>query len=160
MEREELLDNIWRKQDEAYDLMAEYDSLPHHYGNNVLYQAEAYVVNRIGDNPDITTTELAVQLNKTNSACSQIVKKLIGKGLVVQSRNMTNRRLYNLRLTPDGEQLYEDHLAFNRACQLNTYRMLEEFSDEELEIYLRVQQRINEAYGEDVYRCREHYGKE
>ena len=30
--REELLRQLWTAQDEAYDLMCEYDSLPHHYG--------------------------------------------------------------------------------------------------------------------------------
>ena len=38
--REELLEQIWAAQDTAYDLMSEYDSLPHSYGENVLYQAE------------------------------------------------------------------------------------------------------------------------
>ena len=37
--REELLRQLWTAQDEAYDLMCEYDSLPHHYGENILYQA-------------------------------------------------------------------------------------------------------------------------
>ena len=35
--REELLEQIWAAQDTAYDLMSEYDSLPHSYGENVLY---------------------------------------------------------------------------------------------------------------------------
>ena len=41
--REELLQRLWEAQDEAYDLMAEYDSLPHRYGDNVLYQAEGHL---------------------------------------------------------------------------------------------------------------------
>ena len=48
--REELLEQIWAAQDTAYDLMSEYDSLPHSYGENVLYQAEAHLIDRIAGN--------------------------------------------------------------------------------------------------------------
>ena len=39
-QREALLGQIWAAQDEAYDLMYEYDSLPHRYGAHILYQSE------------------------------------------------------------------------------------------------------------------------
>lgn len=157
MKREEILNLIWEAQDEAYDLMTEYDSLPHSYGEDVLYQAEAYLVNWIGRIPDITTTELAENLKKTPSACSQIVRKLVEKGLVEQIRNVRNKRQYNLRLTADGQKVYQDHIAFNKNCQKITFQMLEEFCEEELETYLRVQQRINDAYRGDVQRSKEHF---
>ena len=44
---------IWAAQGEAYSLMTEYDTLPHYYGETVLYQAEAYIINHIGRMPDI-----------------------------------------------------------------------------------------------------------
>ena len=81
-DREELLRDIWEAQDEAYDLMYEYDSLPHRYGDNTLYQSEAHVIDLIGENPEITVTEIAAILKKTASACSQIVRKLRAKGWV------------------------------------------------------------------------------
>lgn len=158
MGRKELLQQIWNAQDEAYSLMEEYDSLPHHYGSDTLYQAEAYIVNLVGRLPDITTTELAEQLNKTPSACSQSVKKLIAKGLIEQARNAENKRLYNLRLTLAGERVYQDHIEFNQWCQKITFDMLSDFSEEELRAHLRVQQRINEAYQGDVQRSKQRYG--
>lgn len=158
--RKELLTEIWNAEDEAYDLMQEYDSLPHHYGSRVLYQAEAYIVNWIGRVPDITTTELAKELKKTPSACSQIIRKLVDQGLVVQNRNPDNKRLYNLRLTEDGQRLYQDHIAFNECCQQITFSMMADFSMEELETFLRVRRCINEAYRGDVRRSREHYAGE
>lgn len=154
MQREEILDQLWQAQDEAYDLMAEYDSLPHYYGQTVLYQAEAYIINSIGQTPGITTTEIADALKKTTSACSQIVSKLVSKGLVEQIRNKQNKRQYNLQLTPDGRQVYEDHIAFNKYCQQMTFEMLSQFSDEELAHHVMVQRRINEAYREDVRKSR------
>ncbi len=159
-EREEILCRLWEAQDEAYELMSEYDSLPHRYGETTLYQAEAYIVNWIGSRPDITTTQLAENLKKTPSACSQIVRKLINKGLVSQTRNAQNKRLYNLRLTEKGQQVYRDHIAFNEYCQRITFQMLEGFSDEELAAHARVQERINQAYREDVERSKEQYSEQ
>ena len=157
MDRDTIFNLIWKLQDDAYDLMAEYDSLPHRYGKEVLYQAEAYIINWIGRKPDITTTELSEVLNKTASACSQIVKKLVEKNLVVQTRNQQNKRQYNLRLTCDGEDVYRGHIAFNEYCQSVLFGMLEEFSNEELETYLRIQDRINKAYEGDVQRSKEQF---
>lgn len=160
MNRNEILEELWAQQDTAFELMTEYDSLPHHYGTDVLYQAEAYVVHEIGKNPNTTTTELASILNKTTSACSQIVKKLVSKGLVEQTRNENNKRVYNLTLTPDGERVYKDHIEFNKMCQGITFELLKEFTEEELLIHTKVQKIINKSYAGDVARSKKHYGEE
>ena len=158
--REELLQQIWEAQDEAYDLMDEYDSLPHHYGENVLYQAEGHIIDLIAVYPGITITDLGNILKKTPSACSQIVRKLKDKGWVEQSRNRDNNRLYNLTLTESGWKVYEAHLAFSRYCQQETFRLLEQFTEEELEAHLKVQRQINLAYRADVKRSRDKFGGE
>ena len=151
-QREALLRQIWAAQDEAYDLMYEYDSLPHQYGENTLYQSEAHIIDLIGEHPEITVTELAAILKKTPSACSQIVRKLRAKGWVEQVRNAENNRIFNLYLTGSGQRVYQDHTAFNRSCQEATFRLLDTFSTEELEHHLMVQRKLNEAYQEDVLR--------
>jgi DNA-binding MarR family transcriptional regulator len=154
-DRKKLLEQLWDAQDEAYGLMTEYDSLPHHYGEAVLYQAEAYIINLIGQHPDITITALGNILKKTPSACSQIVKKLREKGWVEQIRNQDNNRQYNLRLTESGQKVYQDHVDFNRECQKVTFEMLSAFSDEELKQHIAIQRCINQAYLGDVRRSRE-----
>lgn len=155
--REELLEQIWKAQDEAYDLMCEYDALPHHYGEDVLYQAEGELVSLIGAYPDTTITDLALLLKKTPSACSQIVRKLKEKGLVEQIRNPKNNRQFKLQLTGDGHKVYQANAEFNRACQKETFRLLEDFADEELAAHARVQERLNWAYAVDVRRSREKF---
>lgn len=155
-----LFKKIWEAQDVAYDLMAEYDSLPHRYGENTLYQAEAHLIDLIALHPDITITALANILHKTPSACSQIMRKLRDKGWVEQLRNQKNNREFMLRLTDAGQQVYQDHAAFDHYCQELTFRKLEGISDEELEIYLRVQSKLNEAYADDVSRSKEYFGRQ
>lgn len=155
----QLFQQIWESQDAAYELMSEYDSLPHCYGSEVLYQAEAYIVNLVGRHPGITVTQLAEILNRTTSACSQIVRKLKAKGFVEQIRNPSNNRLYNLELTEAGAQVFQAHAAFNRECQQKTFELLKDFTDEELLIHLRVQNKLNQAYQDDVRRSREQFAK-
>lgn len=156
--RDALLKALWDAQDVAYDLMVEYDSLPHRYGDNTLYQAEAHLIDLIALHPGITITDLANILRKTPSACSQIVRKLRSKGWVEQLRNAENNRQFMLHLTQAGQQVYQDHAAFDCHCQNLTFRKLEGVSEEELEIYLRVQQKLNEAYEDDVRRSKEYFG--
>lgn len=155
--RRALLEQIWAAQDTAYDLMYEYDSIPHRYGESTLYQSEAHIIDLIGEHPEITVTELAAILKKTPSACSQIVRKLRAKGWVKQDRNAENNRVYNLRLTEAGEQVYQDHVAFSQACQVDTFSLLEQFSQEELANHLAVQRMLNKAYEQDVAASRKHY---
>lgn len=155
--REELFRRLWAAQDEAYDLMVEYDMLPHHYGENILYQAEGHIIDLIAVYPGITITDLGNILKKTPSACSQIVRKLKEKGFVEQTRNEANNRQFNLKLTDSGSKVYQDHLEFTRSCQAETLRLLEDLTDEELEAHTKVQERLNLAYQGDVRRSREKF---
>ena len=140
-QREALLGQIWAAQDEAYDLMYEYDSLPHRYGAHILYQSEAHIIGLIGEHPEIT-----------------VVRKLRAKGWVEQVRNAENNRIYNLYLTESGKQVYQAHTAFNQSCQEATFQLLSNFSPEELEHHLMVQRKLNEAYQDDVRRSRDYLG--
>lgn len=156
-DRDKLFAQLWQAQDEAYDLMYEYDTLPHHYGENIMYQAEGHIIDLIAAYPGITITDLSNILKKTASACSQIVRKLKEKGWVEQSRNRDNNRQYNLRLTPAGEQVYADHVAFTQFCQAETLKLLEGLTDEEMAAHVKVQRQLNLAYQADVRRSRERF---
>ena len=155
--REAYLNKIWETQDEAYDLMCEYDSLPHFYGENILYQAEGHIIDLIALHPGITVTELANILKKTASNCSQIVRKLRAKGWVEQTRNKTNNRIYNLSLTESGQHVFQDHVAFSQKCQERMFRMLESFSDTDLKKFIEIQKMVIESYKADICESRESY---
>lgn len=149
-----LLEQLWGAQNEAYDLMCEYDSLPHYYGEHILYQAEGHAIDLIGEQPGITITDLAGIFKKTPSACSQIVRKLRDKGWVTQKRNAQNNRIYNLFLSEAGTSVYKEHLAFSDVCQKITFDLLDIFSPEELAHHIAVQKQINLAYQGDIQRSR------
>lgn len=157
--REDVLGLLWAAQDEAYDLMSEYNSIVHYYGEEPLYQAEGMILDLVAAYPDITVTELARILHNTPSACSQTVRKLRDKGLVEQTRNRENNRLYNLSLTEEGQKKYREHQKFTQNCQMLTFQRLEGFTHEQLQTHLEVQRKLNEAYRDDIARSREHAKK-
>ena len=152
-----LLEEIWREQNTAYDLMLEYDSLPRRFGDNFLFQAETNVIRMIARYPDITITDMANILQKSVSACSQIVRKLCTKNLVEQIRNPENKRLFNLRLTQEGWDACRAHAEFEKKCIERTYQYLSELSEEQLSGALETQKKLNDAYQEDIRQSREFF---
>lgn len=157
MERKNLFKEIIEEIDLAYDLMNEYDSLLHQYGDHILYQEESHLIQCIGRKPGITNNELTKELKKTKSACSQMVKKLIGKNWVIRERNVNNNREYYLFLTEEGQIIFEDHEEFDKTCLEYKYRRLEQFSEKELEAYLKVQKVINDTFQEDVEKSYDYF---
>ena len=99
--------------DKGYELCYEYDSMPHQYGDEVLYQSEMHFLEVVGDTPSITITVISQQLGKSKSACSQMVRKLVKKELLTQERNEKNNREYYLNLTERGKEIYEVHKEFD-----------------------------------------------
>ena len=91
-DKEQLFWGIWNEQEIASSYIAEYDSIPHLYGEYVMYQAEGQIIDLIAQNHNITCSELAEITKKTPSACSQIVRKLKDRGFVIQTRNEKNNR--------------------------------------------------------------------
>lgn len=135
---------------EGRRLLNEYDASPHRYGDTVLFQAESHLIQEIGRNPDTTITDLSEKLGKTPSACSQLVRKLRNKGLVAQTRNKTNNRIYHLNLTDAGWMIYQDHEHYDEVCRQRELRYLVPFSPEDLELFTRIQLCLNQAFQESI----------
>lgn len=141
--------------DEGCSLTIEYDSLLHDYNGVMLFQAESQVIHIIGDREGITAAEIAHILKKTPSACSQLIRRLRGKGWVDQRRNKENNREYNLYLTEEGTEIYKKHDAFEKACYLRTFHGLDGFSMRDLDTYIAIQEQLNRTFMLDVKESRE-----
>lgn len=148
--REKQYEELIKSFDIGCELCIQYDSIPHQYGGEILYQSEMHFLQAVGDTPNITITLISQQLGKTKSACSQMVRKLIKKELIVQERNQNNNREYYLNLTQKGIDIYHAHEKFDRKCLLRTYKSLQDFSEKELQTYIDIQNRLNEVFTKDV----------
>ena len=136
--------------DESYDLMSDYDAIPHHYGDEYLYQSESQIIHVVGDHPGITAKELSDLIRKTPSFCSQNIKKLRAKGYMEQIKNKNNAREYLLQLTEKGKEMYAAHRDFEQRCLERTLGNLRGFSDDELRKFIELQKKINETFALDV----------
>jgi DNA-binding MarR family transcriptional regulator len=82
--RDEIFAELMEQIDESYDLMSDYDAIPHNYGGDeYLYQSESQIIHVVGEHPGITARELSDLIRKTPSFCSQNIKKLRAKGYKV-----------------------------------------------------------------------------
>ncbi|MBM6724793.1 MarR family winged helix-turn-helix transcriptional regulator [Pseudoflavonifractor phocaeensis] len=148
--RMELFRNVIAAFDEGFDLAEKYDSMVHRYGEETLYQSEMHLLQAVGRTPGITMTEIALSASKTKSACSQMVHKLQKRGLLTQVRNSQNNREYKLYLTDRGREIYCTHEKFDEACLNRSYVYLSGFQEQELQTYIAVQKRLNEAFKADI----------
>ena len=153
--RYELFCELLKTLDEGVDAIEEYDSLLHDYRGTVLYQAESQIIKAVGDQPGITASELSRVFDKTNSACSQLIRKLKKKERIRQERNEKNNREYNLYLTEEGKVIYKKHEEFENACYERTYHMLDGISEEEMRTYIGIQKQLNRAFKLDVEESRQ-----
>ena len=143
----ELMDQI----DEAYDLMSDYDAIPHNYGGDeYLYQSESQIIHVVGEHPGITARELSDLIRKTPSFCSQNIKKLRAKGYIEQIKNKNNAREYFLHLSEKGREMYAEHMDFEQRCLDRTFENLGGFSDDDLSKFIEIQKKINETFILDV----------
>lgn len=149
-QRDELHQKMIDLLDTGYDLMHEYDLLPHKYGSVLLYQSEAKVIEYIGKHENVTVTDLSANLGKTTSAYSQIIRKLKKKGWVEQTRNAENNREYLLHLTGEGWRVFYDHEHFEQCCLLRTYDEVSCFTDEEILTFCKVFEKLNRSFAMDV----------
>lgn len=140
--------------DAGFDLIEEYDSLLHNYNGTVLFQAESQIIKAVGNQPGITASELARSFKKTNSACSQLIRKLKKKDWIVQERNEENNREYKLYLTDEGKIIYKNHEEFEQACYVRAYGMLSGVGEDELKAGIRIQKQLNKAFQMDVEESR------
>lgn len=125
------------------DLLNAYDSLPHPYGKYVLYQKEAHIISTIGDNPGITAKELSQKFDTSESACSQMVKKLLNKEWISRIADENNKRIYHLYLTATGLDIYDQHKKWDHRCFMLNYNHLGNYSTEDFEFFFKLLQDIN-----------------
>ncbi len=84
------------------------------YGTGVLlYKVEIHVIQHIGNNPHINSTDLTRHLGVTKGAVSQMVDKLLKKGLVQKVRSPADARQSNLELTELGWKAFHTHEQFH-----------------------------------------------
>jgi len=94
-----------------------------------LYRSEIHTVQAVGHQPGINITQLAEHLGVTKGAVSQMINKLVKKGLVYKTRIGTDSREIVLNLTELGLIGFHAHEQFH----LEMYKIIREYFGDEFD---------------------------
>ena len=143
MDRNALLERLFDVFLASVRYSKRYDSSPRSYGTpDVLYSEECHTLELIGKYEGITITEIARRVGKTKSAISQMVDRLIKKGLLEKQPHPENERGVLLKLTPKGEIVFAYHAQYDRDQFDKLCEQLDGFSNRELCTYMEIQKEI------------------
>lgn len=106
------------------------EKVPKDYGAGMpLTQVEIHTVEDIGNNQGINITELSVIRNKTKGAVSQMIYKLVDKGLVEKSISKNSDSEVSLVLTELGKKAYNGHKEFHDVSNDKIFEKLREMDE-------------------------------
>ena len=120
----------------AYRIINKYNAAtkrPRAYGENKiqLYSAETHMIEVIGGEGRITTTQLAKNMAITKGAVSQTTTKLLKKGLIEKIAMEENPHAFYVVLTEEGKAVFDEHRRFHKEMTDRVDAVISTMSDEE-----------------------------
>ncbi|WP_068785461.1 MarR family transcriptional regulator [Paenibacillus phocaensis] len=96
-----------------------------------------HVLECIGDHEPINHSAVAERMNLSKASITKISTKLLALGYIERIQRNDNRKEVYFRLTPQGNELYKLHEALHQEEERRFMRLLNDFSDRELQTILR-----------------------
>ena len=100
----------------------------------IIHDSEIHLIGAVIKNPGISVTGLAKNLGITKGAVSEMVAKLVKKGLVTKGSSPGNLAAVELAATPKGRLAHESHLYFHEIIDSMVRKELAGFSDEQVKM--------------------------
>lgn len=111
------------------------EDLKRHYGTDMLLtRKEIHTIQFIGEYPRIGVVELAELQGVTKGATSQMVKKLVEKGLVIKKQSQSSESEICLELTELGQKAFKGHEDFHKSSGKQWEQILDQMSKDDLKI--------------------------
>ena len=125
---------------------ANYYTELHDYGTGELYTStEVHIVTRIEENPGITAAKIAEHTCRTKSAVSQMLSKLIAKGLIYREKDPNNGKQQLLYVTHKGKHLSLCHKAYDEKT-IPLDALMEQFGLDTVEKFASLLEYMVEFY--------------
>lgn len=70
--------------------------------------SQLWILQEVAKTPDIGVSELAERLSIHQSTCSQLVEKLVSRGLMIKERSKEDQRRVGLCLSEDATKILKD----------------------------------------------------
>lgn len=113
------------------------DNLHHH--KNHITPSQVQVLMMVHRHDGITTSEIAKKLNISNSAATQLIEALVGRGHLLRECCDQDRRTYKIRLTEESKK---HSIEMKKIALQQLTAIFEALSDHELEIYHQLNKKI------------------
>lgn len=132
--REVLFENLMDTIYEMSRLVKEYEMTPKYYGiKQKLYMLEAHTIRRIGNQKNITISDLAEQTGRTKGSVSVLIDKLVEKRLVIKEQNNSDKRKWILKLTNLGQEVFNYHENLDRTNYSRILDCIKDISDSQIQ---------------------------
>jgi len=110
----QVFEELLRVLDRVVTKLSAIQQTPREYGTGVpLYGSEIHTIQAIGKSTGINVTQLAEKMGVTKGAVSQMVSKLVEKGMVRKTRTQNNAKEVVLELTELGRIGFRNHESFD-----------------------------------------------
>lgn len=139
--------NLFEKLYSIERLIAALQKKPHLYAGILLYANESHTLKLIAQQEGISQAEISEQTYRTKGATSNMVDKLVIKGLVNRQREEGNQRRYLLTLTELGREVHNLHIAYDEKQAGQLLKGLD-LSEEELAAGNQLLSKIIEFYSQ------------
>ena len=107
------------------------------YGTDLmLTRKKIHTIQLIGQYPQIGISELAERQGVTKGATSQMVKKLVAKGLVVKKQSRALEAEVCLELTPLGQKAFEGHADYHQKMGKQWKEILDPMGEDKLQVLM------------------------
>lgn len=125
------------------------EKIKRNYGTEILMsRSEIHTIAAIGDYPRSNVTSLAKLLGVTKGAASQMVYKLVEKGMICKETSPNSDSEVCLTLTERGRKAYEAHRAYHSNANEKFFNMLREIPEERQKEMLYLLQEFDKALDE------------
>ncbi|MDA8135442.1 MAG: MarR family transcriptional regulator [Desulfobacteraceae bacterium] len=108
------------------------------YGNTTLFRAEVHILERIDRQSGINASDIADSMEVTKGAISQIISKLLNKGLIKKSTKADNLKIQELYLTEKGSEVLSSHADQEKELIDKVSSILENCRTEDIEKFILI----------------------
>lgn len=119
------------------------------YGTDMmLSRAEIHTIAAVGDHPDINITALAKLQGTTKGAASQMIYKLVNKGLIKKQISPNSDTEVCLTLTQIGQKAYNSHQEYHATANEYFFKVLRELPEDMEKQCIRLLEEFDKALDE------------
>lgn len=107
-----------------------------------LYLREMHFLVFVGDNRELTMSEIAEKMDVTQGAATQISSRLIKKDLICKRKSSSDKRYSVITLTPLGKEVYDQYQEYGRRRNMEIASCITDFTEEDIQTILRYERLI------------------